>query len=82
MYIIPIRSYSLLTGLLPGPVQLTLADHQNAEEATTLISIRLQSDEPYKRSVLISQRYALQQARALIDAEIVRLDTLQNATER
>ena len=78
---VTIKSFTLLNGVLPGPVSLVISDNPDLERATTLISVRLQSDTPYKRSVFLSQREALLRVRELIDAEIERLDTFHHAQD-
>jgi len=82
MAAVSITSYALLDGVLPGRVSLVISDHADPEEATTLISLRLKSETPYKRSVLLSQREVLLRARGLIDEEIERLDKLHHSGER
>ena len=72
--------FCLLTGEVPGPVSLTLADAADPEKATKYLEIHLSIEKPKNLDALGLQLETLHAARDLIDAEIKRLLSLYEAS--
>ena len=75
-------NFKLLAGEIPGPVELVIADKSDPALATIWLSLRLQCNAPYSRSVVLAQVEALGSARSAITLEIDRLSTLQKSLEK
>ena len=72
-------SFKLLAGEIPGPVEAVIADKADPALATIWLSLRLQCDAPYNRSVVLAQVEALESARDAINEEIARLNNLRKS---